>query len=225
MNRPSFRFVSTHRPSQNASHQFYGPRGNHAADGPEIRTIGVFLVEASDDVGCDSNERSKRRCRSDAVLAAVPGTAEDQGDLLEIVHEKLLRILVEVSGFSRPTESIRRKELLELLGQRRLGHATTADTEQLDLVIERRVLAIIERPHHVVSRGEIFITVQLAARQAHQVRCVQPSVLGVDGDEHLNDMVLRQTIEHDGRYAEILALKPIDVGMQRQETMLTVDGA
>src|SRR5438477_140962 len=68
------------------------PRRDHAADGAEVASIRMLLVETPDDVRSDANEGAQRGCRADAVLAAVPGAAEDKRDLLEVVDEELPRL-------------------------------------------------------------------------------------------------------------------------------------
>ena len=75
-----------------------------------------------------------------------------------------------------------------------------------------------------MRRGQRVVLVQLAAGEADEVRRVQSRVLGVDGDEHLDDVVFRQSIENDGRDGELLVLHVVDIRVQRQETMLPVDG-
>src|SRR3984893_8876946 len=37
------------------------PRRDHAADGAEVGTVGVLLVETADDIRGDAHERAKRR--------------------------------------------------------------------------------------------------------------------------------------------------------------------
>src|SRR5919197_538470 len=73
------------------------PRRDHPADRPEIAAVGVLLIEPPDDVGRHPDERAQRRGTADAVLASVPGAAEDQRDLLEVVDEELLRLLVQIA--------------------------------------------------------------------------------------------------------------------------------
>ena len=165
----------------------------------------MLLIEAANHVGRDADEGAERRGRLDAVLAAVPRAAEHERDLLEVVHEELLRLFVESSADRGPPNASRGEQLLQLLRERRLRDAPAADAEQLDLVVQRRVLAIVQRAHHVVRRREVFVAVELPARQADQVRRVQPRVLRVDGHEHLNDVILGQPVEDDGRNAEVLA--------------------
>ena len=57
------------------------------------------------------------------------------------------------------------------------------------------------------------------------MRRVQPRVLRVDRDEHLDDVILGQAVEDDRRHAEVLALEAIDVGVQREQPVLAVDRA
>ena len=95
----------------------------------------------------------------------------------------------------------RGEQLLQLLRERRLRDAAAADAEQLDLVVERRILAIVQRAHDVVAVASALVAIQLAARQADQVRRVEPRVLGVDRDEHLDDVIFGQAVEDDRRHA------------------------
>src|SRR5262249_29210775 len=97
--------------------------------------------------------------------------------------------------------------------------------KQLDLVVEWRVLTIVERANHIVRGGERFVTVELSARQADEVRGVQSRVLRVDRDKHLHDVIFGQAIENNRRHAEVLAVEPIDVRVERKQPVLTVDGA
>ena len=97
--------------------------------------------------------------------------------------------------------------------------------EQLDLVVERRVLAIVQRADDVVGRGEVLVAIQLAPGERHQVRRVQPRVLGVDRDEHLDDVIFRQAIEDHRRHREALVAEALDVGVQREQAVLAVDRA
>ena len=57
------------------------------------------------------------------------------------------------------------------------------------------------------------------------MRRVQPRVLRVDRDEHLDDVILGQAVEDDRRHAEVLAREAIDVGVQREQPVLAVDRA
>ena len=101
----------------------------------------------------------------------------------------------------RAAEGVGGEQLLQLLRERRLRDAAAADAEQLDLVVERRILAIVQRAHDVVRGGEVLVAIQLAAGQADQVRRVQPRVLRVDRDEHLDDVIFGQPVEDDRRHA------------------------
>ena len=118
-----------------------------------------------------------------------------------------------------------REELLELLGERRLRDAAPSDAEQLDLAVQRRILALAERAHDVVRRGEVLVAVQLPTGERDQVRRVQPRVLGVDGDEHLHDVVFGQSIEDDRRHREHFIAEMFDARVQREQPVLPVNGA
>src|SRR5687767_2850910 len=87
------------------------PGRDDAADRPEVSPIGVLLVEPPDDIGSDADEGPQCRCRPDAVLPAVPGSAEDEGDLLEVVHEELLGVLVNV-GSAANRDDVHGEQLL-----------------------------------------------------------------------------------------------------------------
>ena len=113
------------------------PRGNDATNGPEIGAIGVLLIQASDDVGSDTDERAQGRCGLDAVLAAVPGRAKHLGRLLEVVDEEPLALLSERLALPTRPERVGGKKLLELLSQRRLCDPAAADTKQLDFSVQR----------------------------------------------------------------------------------------
>src|SRR5947207_10348528 len=114
------------------------PRRDHTPDRAEVRSVRVLLIQPADHVWRDADERAQRRRRADAVLAAVPRAAEDERDLLEVVHEELLRLLVHVGGTAAREDAAFGEQLFQLLRQRRLRDAPAADAEHLDLVVERR---------------------------------------------------------------------------------------
>src|SRR5829696_4661289 len=137
------------------------PRRDGAADGAEVGAIGVLLVEPLDDVRRDTDEGPERRRALDAVLPTVPGRAEDLRHLLQVIHVELLRFLAERLALLARPERIGGEQLLQLLRERRLRDAARADPEQLDLAVERRVLAIVQRADDVVRRREVLIAIQL----------------------------------------------------------------
>ena len=61
---------------------------------------------------------------------------------------------MHVARASLAEHAVGGEQLLQLLRQRRLRDAAAADAEQLDLVVERRVLAIVQRADDVVRRGQ-----------------------------------------------------------------------
>ena len=91
--------------------------------------------------------------------------------------------------------------------------------------MQRRVLAIVERADDVVRRRQIRIAIELPAGERDEMRRVQPRVLGVDGDEHLHDVIFGQTIEDHRRHVERLLAELFDVAVQREQPVLAVDGA
>ena len=50
-------------------------------------------------------------------------------------------------------------------------------------------------------------------------------MLGVDRHEHLHDVIFGQPVEDDRRHRERLVGEVLDVGVQRQQAVLPVDGA
>ena len=100
-----------------------------------------------------------------------------------------------------------------------------ADAEQLDLAVERRVFAVVQRADDVVRRREVLVAIELPPRERHEVRRVQPRVLRVDRHEHLDDVIFGQAVEDDRRDGERFVAEPLDVRVQREQAMLPVDGA
>src|SRR5919197_5783129 len=96
------------------------PRRNDAADRAEVAAIGMLLIEPPDHIGRHADERPERGRALDAVFAAIPGRVEDLRDLLQIIDEELLGILPERVSFAPGTEGLGRKQLLQLLRERRL---------------------------------------------------------------------------------------------------------
>ncbi len=122
-------------------------------------------------------------------------------------------------------ERVGRKQLLQLLRERRLRDPAASDTKQLDFTVERRIFPIVQRADDVVSGGETLVAVELAAGERDQVRRVQTRVLRVDRHEHLHDVIVGKPIENDRRDGERLVAEVLDVGMERQQAVLPVDGA
>src|SRR6185503_7626221 len=113
-------------------------------------------------VGRNADEGAQRRRRLDAVLAAVPSRFEDARDLLEVVHEELLRLLAKLLALAGAAKrGFIGKQLLQLLCERRLADAALAHAEQLDLAEQRRLLAIVDGADDVVRRGERFVAIEL----------------------------------------------------------------
>src|SRR5688572_12927626 len=110
----------------------------------------MLLIETTDDIGSDAEERTQCRGRPDAVLASAPCRVEDLRHLLQIIHEELLRFLPERVPLAPGAESFSGKQLLQLLRERGLGDPAPADTQQLDLAVEWRVLPVVQRQQAVL---------------------------------------------------------------------------
>ncbi len=163
--------------------------------------------------------------RLDAVLPPVPRGVEQVGDLLEVVHEEPPRVLAELLRLPASAQRVGGQHPLQLLGEGRLRDLAGSDPEQLDLPLQRRVLALVQRADDVVRRRKIGIRVELPAREGHEVRRVEPRVLGVDRHKHLDDVILGQAIEDHGGHAELLRPEALDIAVQREQAVLAVDGA
>ena len=70
-----------------------------------------------------------------------------------------------------------------------------------------------------------FVAIELTSREGYQVRGVEAGVLGVDRNEHLDDVIFGEPVEDHGRYGERLLTEAVDVGVQGEEAVLAVDGA
>src|SRR5580765_1076548 len=104
------------------------PGGDDAADHTEVAAIGVLLIEPADHIGRDPDEGAERRGAANAVLAAVPGAAEDERNLLEVVDEELLRLFVHVRR-SAAEDAVGREQLLQFLRERCLRDAAASNAE------------------------------------------------------------------------------------------------
>ena len=122
--------------------------------GFELPEFAMFLVETPDDIRGHTDECPERRSGPDAVFPPVPGWVEDKRDLLEVVDEEPLAFFAELGRLARSAERIAREELLQFLRQRCLRDATLPDTQQFDFVIQRRIVAVIQRADDVVGRGQ-----------------------------------------------------------------------
>ena len=145
----------------------------------------MLLIEAADDVGGDADKRAQRGRRLDRVLAPIPRALEHERNLFEIVHEELPGFLVKVVGSAHARKAVGREQLLQFLRERGLGDAPTPDAKQLDFVVQRRILTVVQCPDDIVRGREVLVTAA-APGQTDEVRCVQPRVLRVDRDEHLD---------------------------------------
>lgn len=94
-----------------------------------------------------------------------------------------------------------------------------------DLAAQWRIRPLVQVLDDVVSQHQGGFLVQPAARQADQVRCVQPRVLGVDGDEQLDDLVRRQPVKNYSGHLKIVVAFVVDELLERRQPMLAVNCA
>jgi hypothetical protein len=121
----------------------------------------MLLVEPSNDVRGHADERPQRGSGTDAVFAAVPGSAEKLRHLFQVVHEEPPGLFAEVIPLAPGAERINREQLLELLRERRLCNPPASDAQQLDLAVQWRILAVIECADDVMGCRQGVIPVEL----------------------------------------------------------------
>src|SRR4029450_2201793 len=101
---------------------------------------------------------------------------EDLGDLLQVVDIELPRLLQELFSLPAGSERLGDKQLFQLLRERRLRNAAAAHSQQLDLTIQRRVFAVVQRADDVVCGSEGFVAVELSTGERDKMGGVQSRV-------------------------------------------------
>src|SRR6185503_7571353 len=193
-------------------------------DRVRVERIAPRLTDRADHVRYHTEKRAQRHRRLDAVLPSRPGAREHARDLAEVVEEEAARRVAELRRLAPPERVERREDALQLLGQRRRGHAPAADAEQLDLALERRIRVLVHRADDVGSRREVTVRIEPATGEAHEMRRIQLRVLRVDGDEQLDHLIRGEAIEDDGWHLHVLSLPGRDQLMQGEQAMLDVEG-
>ena len=112
VHRPRSRCASRRRRSRSGDPDPSAPWCDDPADGAEVGTVGMFLVQTADDVRCNADEGAQCRHRTDGVFPPVPRGAEELGDLLEVIDEKPPRLLAEVVTLPARTECVGRQGFL-----------------------------------------------------------------------------------------------------------------
>ena len=155
-----------------------------------------------------------------------PAKADGKGPAggLEVVQEEPPGVLAELARDPAAGCVHGREHVAQLVGERGLRHRALADAEHLDRAAQGRVLVLVQRPDHVVGRREVFVAVEPAPGQRHQVRRIQLGVLAVDRDEELDDLVGRQVVEDDRRNLEVLEVVLFGELVEREEAVLPVEG-
>ena len=123
------------------------------------------------------------------------------------------------------TKRFEHEQPFQLLRERRLRHLAPADAEQLDLAVQRRVLSLGQRAHDVMRGGKIVIAIELPSGERDEMRRVEPRVLRVDRDEHLDDVIFGKPVEDHRRHRERLAAEVLHAGVERKQPVLAVDRA
>src|SRR6266480_2471421 len=202
------------------------PGLDRLADRVEVERVPPELACAGHDVGRGADERPERRARLDRVLPAGPRGRERGRERLDVVQEESLRALADLLDLAAAAELLDGVEKIhDLLGEGRLAHAPAPGAEHLDLAVERRSVVLVERADHVVREGLVRVRVELAAREADDVRRVQARVLGVDRHEQLDDLARVERVEEDGRHLDGDGLARLAERVECQETVLTVEHA
>src|SRR2546425_6771590 len=203
-----------------------GPGLDRLADRVEVERVTPELARAGHDVGRRADERPERRARLDRVLSAGPRGRERRRERLDVVQEKALRPLADLLDLAAAAELLDRlEEVHDLLRERRLAHAPAPGAEHLDLAVERRGLVLVERADHVVRERLVRIRVELAAREADDVRRVQARVLGVDRHEELDDLPGVERVEEDGGHLDGDGFAPLAQRVEGEQAVLAVEHA
>src|SRR3989442_883581 len=114
---------------------------------------------------------------------------------------------------------------IKMLGTGRLAHAPAPGAEHLDLAVERRGLVLVERADHVGRERLVRIRIELAAREADDVRRVQARVLGVDRHEELDDLPGVERVEEDGGHLDGDGFAPLAQRVEGEQAVLAVEHA
>ena len=155
-----------------------------------------------------------------------PRGGEDAGQGLDVVQEEALGPSAQLLDLARAAHLLDRlQEVHDLLGEGRLAHPAAPGAEHLDLAVQGRRLVLVQRADHVVGEGLVGVGVELAPGQADDVRRVQPRVLGVDGDEQLDDLARVERVEEDGRHLDAEVVAALAQPVQREQAVLAVEDA
>src|SRR5437870_3065405 len=203
-----------------------GPGLDRLAARVEVVRVALELARARHDVGRGADKRPQGRARLDRVLAAGPRGGERGRERLDVVQEEALRAVADLLDPAAAAELLDGfEEVHDLLGERRLTHAPAPGAEHLDLAVEWRGLVLVERADHVVGERLVRVRVELAAREADDVRRVQARVLGVDGHEQLDDLARVERVEEDGGHLDGDGLACLAERVEREQAVLAVEHA
>src|SRR2546428_5957951 len=209
----------------------FGPRPDGFPDRVEVERVALELARARHDVGRGADKRPQGRARLDRVFPAGPRGGERGRERLDVVQEEALRAVADLLDPAAAAELLDGfEEVHDLLGERRLTHAPAPGAEHLDLAVEWRGLVLVERADHVGGERLVRVRVELAAREADDVRQVQARVLGVDRHEQVDDLARVDRVEEDGghpdgdgaacRAERVECMRPVPAVVADQDTSL-----
>src|SRR5262245_25971731 len=114
----------------------FPPRLDRLADAVEIEGLALELLGPRHHVGRGADERAEGGPGLDRVLAPRPRRRKGRGEGFHVVQEEALGVLPQLLNARAAPELLHRLEQIDdLLGQRRLAHATAAGAEHLDLTV------------------------------------------------------------------------------------------
>src|SRR5256886_14613398 len=196
------------------------------ADRVEVERVALELARARHDVGRGADKRPQGRAVLDRVCPPGPRGGERGRERLDVVQEEALRAVADLLDPAAAAELLDGfEEVHDLLGERRLTHAPAPGAEHLDLAVEWRGLVLVERADHVVGERLVRVRVELAAREADDVRRVQARVLGVDGHEQLDDLARVERVEEDGGHLDGDGLACLAERVEREQAVPAVEHA
>src|SRR3989441_3928557 len=202
------------------------PGLDRLADRVEVERVALELARARHDVGRGADKRPQGRARLDRVFPAGPRGGERGRERLDVVQEEALRAVADLLDPAAAAELLDGfEEVHDLLGERRLTHTPAPGAEHLDLPVEWRGLVLVGRANHVVGERLVRVRVELAAREADDVRRVQARVLGVDRHEQLDDLPRVERVEEDGGHLDGDGLACLAERVEREQAVLAVEHA
>jgi hypothetical protein len=188
-------------------------------------------VDLGGDVAAEADQRLEARvARDHVVLVVAPGIAEAAARRLEHVADQAVAALLAPAA--TVLEAVRRvaplDQLEHLAEQLRLVDPhllRRTAAEHVDVVLQRRVVGLVERAHQLRRVLLLRVGAPLDALvQVDEVRLVDARVRRVDDDEHLGGEVTGLAVEDHHRHLDALVgVLFLQVEVQAREAVLAVD--